>query len=481
MLSMRFLVPLALLLILVLALASAAGMRQYLLKRQKQILRTKGLDPDPYRSAEEMTEDLCSRVTKKEEADQLALHRNREFMISRFLSDHSRESEILDLQARANLLLHSDTLQMYGYWFTAWYTEIVNMEELCGKDNALRMDYLDALAYLRNALETAVNRLELGYCVEEPKGYLCLINFRDTDQQTVLSQLSERSQALEAACADALGKIQQETGLICRVAVAEPFCDIRALRRVSNDLQTMLDYEMLSGSQKPIVTFDNVTFPDPPRQEMSLMERRFFEALVSKDLAASREALSRIMDLEERGSLESVRRVRQKMCLRLGIAADVYGYRQDQAEDVDEALARMESVSSYEEMRRYAFGVLELLESQSAPISSSNAQSLVAFVDDHYCDQSLSLQLLSEQFGMSQSGVSRAIKNVTGKRMVDYVHGLRIEEAQRLLRDTELTIYEISDRVGYNTAWTMTRAFKRYTSMTPGSWREQEKQGENGA
>ena len=81
--------------------------------------------------------------------------------------------------------------------------------------------------------------------------------------------------------------------------------------------------------------------------------------------------------------------------------------------------------------------------------------------------------LLADRFGMSQSGVSRAVKNITGERMVDYVHGLRIAEAKQLLENTELTVYEICDRVGYNTSWTMTRAFKRYTGMTPGAWREQ--------
>ena len=56
---------------------------------------------------------------------------------------------------------------------------------------------------------------------------------------------------------------------------------------------------------------------------------------------------------------------------------------------------------------------------------------------------------------------------------MDYIHKLRIAEAKRLLAETELTVYEIGDRVGYNTSWTMTRAFKRYEQMTPGTYREQ--------
>lgn len=88
--------------------------------------------------------------------------------------------------------------------------------------------------------------------------------------------------------------------------------------------------------------------------------------------------------------------------------------------------------------------------------------------------------MLSEKFSMSQSCISRAIKSATGERMTDYIHRFRVAEAKNLLVESNLTIYEISDRVGYNTSWTMTRAFKRYVNMTPGAYREQARRKASG-
>lgn len=100
-------------------------------------------------------------------------------------------------------------------------------------------------------------------------------------------------------------------------------------------------------------------------------------------------------------------------------------------------------------------------------------EQVVEYVRTHYTDPELSLYQLSEQFGMSQSAISRGFKNASGSRLVDYIHLLRINQAKKLLAETNLTVYEIADQVGYNTSWTMTRAFKRYEQMTPGAYREQ--------
>ena len=454
------------------AVCAAAYARRRTLRGLKALAKEILPETDACTSPEQVVSILCRAAELQEANREQELHRNREFMISRFLADHSGEAEILDLQARAKLLLHSDTLQMYGHWFTALYVIIDNVRDVYGS-GAAPMDYTDSLALIRSTLEAAVGRTEVGYCVEDQGGHLCLINFRDTDSQTTLAQLAPRNRALLAACGQAVEQIRGRTGLICRTALAEPFWDIRELRRVSDELQTLLDYESLTGSEKSVVTFDDTSFREVQPEAAMKWERAFFEAMVSRDLPQARTALEGILHMEEQGGLDSIRRVRQKMCMRLRIAADVYGCLPEQADDMRDALLQMEHMSSFAEMRKIAFGVMDLLEPQAQTISRSSSQALVQYVTEHYSDPELSLMLLADRFGMSQSGVSRAVKNITGERMVDYVHGLRIAEAKQLLENTELTVYEICDRVGYNTSWTMTRAFKRYTGMTPGAWREQ--------
>lgn len=429
--------------------------------------------------------ELSDALRLKETMDAQELRRNREYMIARFLADHSNEKDILDLQQRAKLLLHSNILGMHGSWFTVLYISVDNANEVYRFPHASSgtPEYTEGLDVIRSKVEAAANAHELGYCAEYDKDLICFINLIDTTEQTPQTVLLEKKQEIAHAAEGAVKQIFEETGLKIRIAVAEPFSDIRELRRVVDDLQTILDYGSLSGNFKTVITFDDISFQpqDADRRDAARMERRFFKALVEHNLKDAGEALDEIFRLESHGSLDALRSLRKKMSLRLRFAADVYGIRAEQAEDLEEALNQLECASSFEKMQKIAVGILGLLEPQSASGDNrSGAEELLQFIQENYADPGLSLMLLSEKFDMSQSCISRAVKNATGERMTDYIHGFRIAEAKRLLIETDMTVYEIGDRVGYNTNWTMTRAFKRYVNMTPGAFREQARQS-NGA
>lgn len=80
------------------------------------------------------------------------------------------------------------------------------------------------------------------------------------------------------------------------------------------------------------------------------------------------------------------------MCLRLRFAADVYGIRPEQAEDLEEALTQLECASSLDEMRKIAASILGLLEPQSLPNDTpSSAEAIVQFIRENYANPELSL------------------------------------------------------------------------------------------
>ncbi len=54
-----------------------------------------------------------------------------------------------------------------------------------------------------------------------------------------------------------------------------------------------------------------------------------------------------------------------------------------------------------------------------------------------------------------------------------YLHLCRVNQAQQLLKATELTVEEIAEQVGYSSAAVFIRHFKSFFGMTPGGYREQ--------
>ena len=83
----------------------------------------------------------------------------------------------------------------------------------------------------------------------------------------------------------------------------------------------------------------------------------------------------------------------------------------------------------------------------------------------------IDFQRMSDEIGISYSYVRKIVKDETGKSLLDYVNTLRVQEAKRLLRQTTLSVGEISLQLGYANAQSLTRFFKKYEGVTPGEFR----------
>lgn len=65
----------------------------------------------------------------------------------------------------------------------------------------------------------------------------------------------------------------------------------------------------------------------------------------------------------------------------------------------------------------------------------------------------------------------RRFKAATGSSLLEYLQGLRVEEAKRLLETSTTPVDEVSERAGYADASFFRRLFKRLTGLTPGQYR----------
>ena len=83
----------------------------------------------------------------------------------------------------------------------------------------------------------------------------------------------------------------------------------------------------------------------------------------------------------------------------------------------------------------------------------------------------LSLQSAAEHIGLSAQYISKIFKEFTDTNFSDYTNSVRIENARRMIVESDLTIKEISSLVGFNSSQHFSRVFVRYSSVTPGQYR----------
>ena len=86
-------------------------------------------------------------------------------------------------------------------------------------------------------------------------------------------------------------------------------------------------------------------------------------------------------------------------------------------------------------------------------------------------DRELSLSVLAEELHMSKYYISHLFGSRIGMKFNDYLNSLRVAAASRYLANTDKTITEISELVGFSTARTFNRAFLKHFGKSPSEYR----------
>ncbi len=108
------------------------------------------------------------------------------------------------------------------------------------------------------------------------------------------------------------------------------------------------------------------------------------------------------------------------------------------------------------------------------PVSFDNLRYMEAaleFMQDN-CYGKLTLKMLADHLGLTESYCSKYIKKNAGITFVEYLNAMRVNNAQRLLIYTDYNITEIVEQTGFLSVQTFNRVFKQQTGQSPSEYRK---------
>lgn len=99
------------------------------------------------------------------------------------------------------------------------------------------------------------------------------------------------------------------------------------------------------------------------------------------------------------------------------------------------------------------------------------AEGVLRFLQDHYAEK-ITNSRLAAQFHFHPNYIVRALKQAVGLTPNAFLTQYRMEEAQRRLLNTDDSVAEIAEAIGYQNIYYFSTAFKKHTGLSPQKYRE---------
>ena len=119
------------------------------------------------------------------------------------------------------------------------------------------------------------------------------------------------------------------------------------------------------------------------------------------------------------------------------------------------------------------FGRSPLAHLQSiaqSPVDEDFTTRLDAVIQENLADPDLNVETLAERMFMSRSTLYRKIKDISGANPNELINLVRLKKAAALLRTRKYKVYEVAHMVGYSSATSFGRNFKKQFDLSPGEF-----------
>ncbi len=137
---------------------------------------------------------------------------------------------------------------------------------------------------------------------------------------------------------------------------------------------------------------------------------------------------------------------------------------------------RIEACRNVEELTSWAYDIIQrfiycIFDFQAAK-ENDVIYKAVNYIGDNYMHK-LTLKEVADHVFMSQSYFCRMFRDTTGHTFRSYTNNIRIEQSKALLRQTNMTLLEISGNVGFEEQGYFTKVFKKAVGLSPMAYRKQ--------
>lgn len=118
------------------------------------------------------------------------------------------------------------------------------------------------------------------------------------------------------------------------------------------------------------------------------------------------------------------------------------------------------------------YPMIDLMEERESSQYKTISDKIVHIVQ-HEFDTKLTLDVIAGRLHYNPNYLSEIFKKELGQSFSDYLANFRYTMAKKWLKETDLSVKEIAERLQYNNSQNFIRFFRKLEGITPGKYREQ--------
>lgn len=327
---------------------------------------------------------------------------------------------------------------------------------------------------IRNVLEDLIGEKNICHILTVQGEQVGLINLVEPDETARLSVIDSLKQA------SAL--FEQHYDTVVHFSISRLHTGYENLAAAYRESCELVQYRAMAGDDTRVLVYDQQTESHLPKERVEHFdfEHSLGNHIRSGDYEAAKALVHKMLDAEFGHARPTVQ---VYMIRAYGIINDILHVLDSLEEEFSpeflvelQAGPRIVSAKTLQDISREVDAIFDAIiarqqQEEQEPIWIQKA---VDYMDEAFRDPNLNVSNVADAVGINPVYLSRMLKKFRNIRPLEYIHQKRIGLAKTLLSQGT-TVKDTLTQVGYSSALTMNRAFKKFENTTPGAFYREKK------
>lgn len=475
-------IKLVLIIYIIIALLTGITISTYLsfrnykpLKKLTQFAGTgnnKGVDKETneYKMIEQIMQNLTEE--KKSLRDRLEAQRTglRENFLNRVAKGNESDIETIEDFCK----IHD--IGFISLNFVVLIFQLESISDMFSQDDPQDTMLIDFI--IKMSTKEFADEKHFGITSEIDGRFCCIISISDDSDKEIerdINEIADRS----------VDFLEKKFGLEVTAAVSNIHKGYKGIPIAYTEAMEVIEYNELIGNIGLVTHYNsifNVLQRTDDKNSIYSKERRLTNHIIRREFDETIKMLDDILENDIFESAHSLHIVKYRVFGLLKIVMNAIREIKESSDtelyDDSYLLERLIKSSSIKELREHISDFFNILSDDYPQANYSEIDEkfdrIKEYIKNNYFDPNISLSEISSTFEINTSYLSRMFKKINGIGMLDYIHHLRLDKAKELLNESDKSVREIAEIVGYINDIGLIRAFKRYEDTTPGKFREKE-------